>query len=81
MAYISYIPTFSEGNNYQMCEIHKRSRSYLTNRNFSSEFRSTTVYFEVAEIEVRLKQEVMTGVLDPEGQKPTWIQKLFLKAD
>jgi uncharacterized membrane protein len=38
---------------------------------FSSEFRSTTVYFEVAEIEVRVKQEAVKGVLDPEGQKPT----------
>jgi hypothetical protein len=38
---------------------------------FSSEFRNTTVCFEVAEIEVRVKQEAVKNVLDPEGQKPT----------
>jgi len=33
----------------------------------------------VAKIEVRVKQEAVYGVLDPEGQKPTWIHEIFLK--
>jgi hypothetical protein len=35
------------------------------------EFRSTTVCFEVAEIEVLLKQEAVKGLLETGGQKPT----------
>jgi len=30
---------------------------------------------------MRVKQEAVKGVLDPEGQKPTWIYEIVLKTD
>jgi hypothetical protein len=54
-----------------MCENLNVLDGILIVANFLSKFRNTVVYFEVAEIEVQLKQRAVTGVLLTEGQKPT----------